>query len=158
MLLKQVCPQAGKLDSPGTAVPVLVIVGDNDEEEVAFDVDEAVVVLADKVVVGFIEDVEEEEMITEDEVWDDEEAGFVVDEEVVLADEVVVDFIEDVEDEDMITEDEVLDDEEVVWTAEVVGGAVNPSKASAKIIVPAVAVTDISVQYAVELYDETSYT
>jgi hypothetical protein len=118
MLLKQVCPQAGKLDSPGTAVPVLFIVGDNDEEEVGFDVDE----------------------------------------EVVLADEVVVDFIEDVEDEDMITEDEVLDDEEVVLTAEVVAGAVNPSKASAKTIVPAVAVTDISVQYAVELYDETSYT
>jgi len=50
----------------------------------------------------------------------------------------------------------LVDNEEVVGVAEVVAGAVIPSKASANTTVPAVAVTGTTVQYAVELYEETS--
>ena len=44
MLLKQSCQHAGKFDSPGMAVPVLVIVNDDEEdgeveEEVGVEID-----------------------------------------------------------------------------------------------------------------------
>ena len=53
-------------------------------------------------------------------------------------------------------EEEDIADEEAVVIAEEAACAVIPSKASANTTVPAVAVADTTVQYAVELYDEIS--
>ncbi|RFU28181.1 hypothetical protein B7463_g8175, partial [Scytalidium lignicola] len=80
---KASCPQAGKLDSPGMTVPVVVIVGDNDEdckveEEVVVGID------AEKVVDG----IDDEEVVggidVEEEVIFDDDDEFEVEEEVVV--------------------------------------------------------------------------
>jgi hypothetical protein len=100
----------------------------------------------------------------------DNEALLEVDEESLLdVDEEDLVDIEDVivkeEDDDLLDEeesllevDEDLIDVEVMCVAEVVAGAVIPSNATAYTRVAAVAVTGMTVQYALELYDVTSRT
>jgi hypothetical protein len=79
MLLKQVTPQAGRLDSPGTAVPVVVVT-----EEVF----ETTVVVVVDVDVG-----DEDFEVEEDEVFDTEKVGSV---EKILIGVVDVDLVEEV--------------------------------------------------------------
>lgn len=79
MLLKQVTPQAGRLDSPGTAVPAVVVT-----EEVF----ETTVVVVVDVDVG-----DEDFEVEEDEVFDTEEVGSV---EKILIGVVDVDLVEEV--------------------------------------------------------------
>jgi hypothetical protein len=143
MLSKQSWPQAGKADSPGIAVPVVVVNDDFEEvddidKEVVFDTDdeevgveeelvfeiavEEVKVVGDVVFDVDVEKVEEEEEIeVEIDVDEAEEDVFDDDEEVNVAEEVVV----DEESDNEVAEVEVLDTL-----------VVKPSKAFAQTTVP----------------------
>jgi hypothetical protein len=132
MLLKQVMPQAGKLDSPGTAVPVVVIT-----EEV----------LETKVVVVALVDLDDEEVgVAEDVVFEVDVAEAKVVEEVVFIDVEVVEVEEEVILVEVEAVEEIVAEEVEMWEEVVVESddevevlaavVVKPSKAFAQTTAP----------------------